>query len=127
MIPAVTVLPLEGFKSLRALNAFHTLMLGLKMLPAYMGEPYEKFFARVGAMPIEDQYRMIREAAAFVELSQEEVEALVGFTSDPNGIPYGPPQLKTMKPGQILDLVCAVCLEIAKMKIDLVSEAEKKN
>ena len=47
------VAKLEGYKSLRALNAFHTLMLGLKMLPAYGAIPYEEFYQTMSEMPDE--------------------------------------------------------------------------
>lgn len=120
------VLELKGLKSLRALNAYSTLMLGLKMLPAYMAESYEDFLGRVEEMPPEDQVKLIREAALFVELQKEEVEALLSFCSDPNGVPYGPANIKTLGPKEILDCIVAVCAELAKIKVDLISDAQKK-
>ncbi len=121
------VLALRGYKSLKALNAFHALMLGLKMLPAYMGETYEDFFSRVQEMPLRDQENLIREAASFVELQKDELEALLSFVADPNGVPYSAENVKNLGPKELLDGVVAVCVEISKMKINLVSEAEKKN
>jgi hypothetical protein len=121
------VLELRGFKSLRALNAFHTLMLGLKMLPSYMGESYEDFYARIAEMDEAGQEKMIREAALFVELQKEEVEALVCFCADANGVPYGPANLASLGPKELHEIIVAVCKVIGKIKIDLVSDAEKKN
>lgn len=121
------VLELKGYKSLRAMNAFHALMLGLKMLPSYMTESYEDFFGRIQEMSEKDQLKMIKEASLFVELSKEEVEALVCFCADKNGVPYTAENLKSLKPNEILNMVVAVCAEISKIKIDLVSESEKKN
>lgn len=123
----IQVLELKGFKSLRAMNAFHSLMLGLKMLPSYMGESYEDFFARIQQMPPDDQKKMIKEAALFVELQKEEVEALVCFCADKNNVPYTSENLKSLKPDEILEIIVAVCCEISKIKIDFVSESEKKN
>ena len=123
----IQVLELKGYKSLRAMNAFHALMLGLKMLPSYMGESYEEFFLRIQSMPPEDQMKMIREAALFVELQKEEVEALICFSADKNGVPYVSENLKGLKPDQILEIIIAVCFEISKIKIDFVSDSEKKN
>lgn len=120
------VLELKGYKSLRALNAFNTLMLGLKLMPAYMGESYEDFLARIHSMSHEDQKKVIREAASFVELEKEEVEALLCFCTDDNGVPYSAENLKSLTPGQILDVIVAVCFEISKMKVDFVSDSEKK-
>lgn len=123
----VKVLELKGYKSLRALNAFNALMLGLKMLPQYMGESYESFLARIHDMPHEDQKKMIREAALFVELTKEEVEALVCFCADKNGVPYSSENLKNLGPAEQVEIIVEVCAEISKIKIDFVSETEKKN
>lgn len=118
---------LKGHKSLRALNAFHSLMLGLKFLPAYAHESYEAFFERVGDMPIEDQVKLIREAAMFVEIEEDELFAILSFVEDANGVPYSSANVKNLPPAKLIDAVVAVMTEIAKMKIDLLSNAEKKN
>ncbi len=120
-------LELKGLRSLRALNAFNTLMLGLKMLPAYMGESYEEFLGRVEAMPPSDQEKMIREAAVLVPLDRDELEALLGFCCDANGIPFSAENIKGLGPRELHEGVVAVCMQIAKIKIDLVSDSEKKN
>lgn len=96
-------------------------------MPAYMGESYESFFGRVQEMPHHDQIKIIREAALFVELQKEEVEAIVTFCEDKNGVAYCKENLADMKPDQILEMIVAVCGEIAKIKIDLVTDNEKKN
>lgn len=121
------VLELKGYKSLRALQVFHTLMLGLKMLPAYIAEGYEEFYARVAVMAPEDQEKLIREAALFVELSRDEIEAVLAFCADANGVAYGAANIGSMGPKELHEAVVAVCKEIAKIKIDLVTEEEKKN
>ncbi len=121
------LLELRGYKSLRAFNAFHALMLGLKMLPAYMGETYDAFFERLEAMPEADQEKMIRQAVQFVELQKEEVEAMLSFCCDPNGVPYSAENLCHMGPAQIAESIVAVSMQIVKIKIDIISDAEKKN
>lgn len=121
------VLELKGYKSLKALNAFHTLMLGLKMLPAYMAEDYETFYSRVQDMPPQDQEKLIREAVLFVELQKDEVEALACFCADKNGVPYTAENLKSLGPAVLMEIIVSVCVEISKIKINFVTEAEKKN
>lgn len=121
------VLELKGYDSLRALNAYSTLLLGIKMLPAYAAIGYEEFLAIVNHMSGAEQEKIFREAAMFVPLEKAEVEALVCFCTDKNGVPYGAAQLKNLDPEVLVDIIVAVCLEIAKIKIDLVSENEKKN
>lgn len=120
------VLPLKGYKSLRALNAFNALVLGLKMIPEYMAMSYEDFLNRLSEMPEADQIQMLKKAALFVELSKEEVEAIVCFCTDKNGVPYEAANLKNLSPGDLIDVIVAVCAEIAKMKIDFVTDNEKK-
>lgn len=118
---------LKGYKSYRAFNAFHSLMLGAKMLPNYMHMSYEDFFAVIDELPPADQEKVIREAALFVKLEQEEIEALVCFCRDKNGVPYSAENLKSLGPDQIFEMIVAVCVKISKIKIDFVTKAEKKN
>jgi hypothetical protein len=123
----VIVSELRGYKSLRALNAFSALVLGLKMLPAYMGEQYEDFLKRLQGMPEADQRAMLTHAAQFVELQKEEVEALVCFCRDGNGVPFSAENIKSLPPAQLIDAIVSVCMEIVKIRIDFVSDSEKKN
>lgn len=118
---------LRGYKAFKAMQVFHTLMLGLKMLPSYRSESYEEFFARIELMAAADQEKMIREAALFVEVGSEELDALVCFAEDPNGVAYGPQNISNLTPAQIYEIVVSVCVEISKIKIDFVTSAEKKN
>lgn len=118
---------LRGIKAYRAMQVFNHLMLGLKMLPAYCTEHYEDFFDRVSKMPAASQEALIREAAVFVELQRDEIEALACFAADPNGVPYSAENLGSLDPKQIHEIVVAVCMKIAEIKIDLVSEDQKKN
>jgi hypothetical protein len=120
------VLELKGYKSLKALNAFSTLMLGLKMLPSYMTQTYEEFLGAINLMPPEDQEKMIREAALFVELQKDEIEALMSFCADDNGVPYGPAHMKSLGPQDFIEIIVAVCMEIAKIKVSFITDAEKK-
>ncbi len=120
------LLPLQGYKSLRALNAFHTLLLGLKMLPAYALEDYQTFFASFKDKDEMEKERCLREAASFVQLSPEEVTALIAFATDKNGIPYSAVNEANLGPAEIFEIIVAVCMEIGRIKIDLVSADEKK-
>ncbi len=120
------VLPLKGYKSLRALNAFHALLLGLKMLPMHMGEDYQTFFASFDNKSDAEKETALRQAAAFVELGQDEVDAIVSFATDANGVPYGEANIKNLDPEQLFEIIVAVCMEIGRIKIDLATKDEKK-
>lgn len=120
------VLPLKGYKSLKALNAFNALLLGLKMLPMYMSQSYETFYEGFKDMDDGEKETFLRQAVAFVELQPDEVEAIVSFACDKNGIPYSAANIKNLAPNELHETIVAVCMEIGRIKIDLVSESEKK-
>ncbi len=122
------VLELKGLNSLYAAQAFHKLMLGLKMLPAYVSESYKDFYDKIDLMDEKDQETMIREAVVFVRLYDDELMDVLRFSCDTNGVPYGKENSKGLRPEQIHECVVAVCMQIAREhKITLVTESEKKN
>lgn len=121
------VLELKGYKSLKALNAFHTLLLGLKMLPAYSDIHYKDFFEAFKKLTSKEKEDMVREAVVFVPLEQGEVESLLSFATDPNGIPFNPTNIKNLKPDQIHEAIVAVCMEIGAIEVDLITDDEKKS
>lgn len=120
------ILPLRGVASLRALNAFHALLLGLKMLPMYVAVDYTEFYESFRDMSDERKEAKLRQALVFVNLSAEEVGALISFATDPNGVPYRAENKDNLTPEEIFEICVAVCMEIGRIKIDLVSEAEQK-
>ncbi len=121
------VLELKGFKSLRALNGFHSLLLGMKMLPMHIAQSYVEFYKDFELLPEKEQRATLKEAALFVELDKDEVEAIVSFCCDPNGIPYEASNIKNLSPDQLIEAIVSVCFEIGKIKIDFVTDEEKKN
>lgn len=119
---------LKDVKSLRCLNAFSALLLGMKMLPAYAHMSFEDFFAMVEAMAPEDQLTILANGAKIVALDPEEVKAMVCFCSDKNGIPYTQENVKNLGPGELVEVIVAVSMEILRnIHIDLVTKDEKKN
>lgn len=118
---------LKGLKSLKAFYVFHKLMLGLNMLPEYRSVSYEDFYERIAEMSDSDKEKMIRLAAVFVDLQSDEIEALICFCKDKHGVPYSSENIKNLTPDVFLEIIVAVCVEISKIKINLVSEAEKKS
>ena len=120
------VLPLVGLESLHAFTAFNALLLGMKMLPAYAAIPYVEFYPSFATKTDDEKETFLREALAFVVLSREEVLSLVGFCTDVNGVPYGAHNMKSMPAKDLFDIIIAVCMEIGRIEISLVTESEKK-
>lgn len=113
---------------MRALNAFTTLLLGMKMLPANMHLTFEEWLSIVEGMDEYGRMKTLEYGARIVALDPEEVKALVCFCTDKNGIPYSAENLKTLGPGELVEVIVTVCMEIMQnVKIDLITEAEKKN
>jgi len=122
----IKVLPLVGPKAYSALIAVQKLLIGLKMLPEYEKTPYAEFFESFREMDDSEKEVMIRLAAAFVELTVEELQAIVCFGCDKNGIAYTAANLKNLKPDEIFEIIVAVAIEISLIKITMVSAEEKK-
>lgn len=123
----INVMELKGYDALRAYYAYVALLLGINMLPEYMMETPDSFLKRVQELPDDKLKELLYTGAKIVELDKPSVEALVCFCKDKNGIPYRAENIKNLNPLQMIDLIVAVCFEISKIKIDLVSDAEKKN
>lgn len=122
----IKVLELKGLKSLRALNVFSSLAIGLKMTPDYAEETFVGFFQRLQDMPEADQRAKFTEAAMLVNLDFDEVISVAAFCTDKNGVPYSAENIKSLGPNQLVQIIVAVCMEIVKIKIDSVTEDEKK-
>lgn len=122
-----TVIDLVGYESVRALNVYGALLIGGKNIPGYLDMPFEQYFETIRTMPAAQQENFFRICVAVVPLEREEVEAITCFCLDDNGVPFTRMQLKSMPLKDVFDIIVSVCLEVAKFKIDFVSETEKKN
>lgn len=118
---------LKGPKALKALQTYNSLLLGLKLLPAYATLSFEEFLETTKEMNEREKLDLLKNAAFFVPIENDELESLVCFCKDANGVPYTKENLKSMTPPQMIEAIVSVCLEISKFKINLVTEEEKKN
>lgn len=122
------VLPLKEYKSYKALCAFQRLIFGLKMIPGFMHLSFEELCASIETMPEDDQLKTITQAAKMVTLDEDEVNALICFCTDKNGIPYTAENKKTLTPQDIVEIIVTVSMHLIQhVHVDLVTEAEKKN
>lgn len=62
----------------------------------------------------------------FVQLEKDEVDSLIAFCSDKNGVAYDDTNMHNLGPDELVEVIVAVCSEVAKIKINFVSEDEKK-
>jgi hypothetical protein len=96
------------------------------MLPAYVSIPYQDFYESFREKTEAEKETLVREAVLFVELSEDEVAAMISFATDKNGIPYSSVNMKNLSPGDLHEIIVAVCMEIGRIKIEILSEDEKK-
>lgn len=91
-----------------------------------MATDYQTFYASFEKMDDAQKEKMLREAVAFVQLSPEEVDAVLCFATDKNGIAYTDVNKGNLTPDELFEIIVAVGMEISKIKIELVSSDEKK-
>lgn len=122
------VLPLKEYKSYKALCAFQRLIFGLKMIPGFMQYSFEELCDIIDKMSDEDKLKTITQAAKMVTLDEDEVNALLCFCTDKNGIPYTAENKKNLSPADIVEIIVTVSMHLIQhVHVDLVNESEKKN
>lgn len=120
------VTDLIGLKGWNAYSVFQRLMIGVKMLPFYDQMSYEEFYNYLDELPPQEQLKYIKQALLLVKMEGSEVLTLIECCSDPNGIAYGEAHLKSMPLDKMFDLMVEACVELSKIKINFISEDEKK-
>lgn len=122
----IQVSELKGYQSYKAFNAYHHLLMGMKMIPEYSSLSFEDFLAVLDEMTLEDKKKVVTNGVKFVNLEEDELQSMMSFCSDKNGVPYTKENMKNLGPDKITEIVVAVAMEIAKIKVDFVTEEEKK-
>ena len=121
-------LPLKDVKSIRALNAYCALMLGMKMIPGNAHLGFEEFLGIVEEFTPEEKLKLLVNAAKIVELQPEEIKALVCFCTDRNGVPYTSENVKSLSMSELIEVIVTVCYEVmTNINVDLITKDEKKN
>lgn len=124
---SVKVKELRGLESVWALNAYHTLVRGLAIEQACLGQETDTTLAKFEALDLAGKERELRRALTLVNLGEDDMQNLLLFALDANAIPYGRRNLKTLSPLELIDAMVAVCLEIAKITPRVAPEDVKKN
>lgn len=123
----IKLLPLKGPDTYWALQSYIKLLFGLKMLPMYMGDTLEEFFAKIEAMPVDDRKKIVRQAVLMVTLERDEVNALLKFAADKHGVRFSHENTAALDPNEFMEIVHAVTQAIAALEPNFLSASEKKN
>jgi F0F1-type ATP synthase delta subunit len=121
------VLPLKGLKSVWALNAFNSLLLGLAIENAMTGQDIEQTYAAFEKLDEKAKEKSIKDALQRINLQEDDMKNLLAFATDNNGIPYTEENIKSLAPEKIIDALSRVCLEISKIKVHSIDADVKKN
>ncbi len=123
------VLPIKGLNGLNALKGLSALLLGyfILALPGKQDcDDFETYFESFKTKTEADKEKILRAALLFVRIEALEVEAMMSFVQDKNGIAYSAVSIKNMPLLEMIEIIVAVCLEIGKIKVTILSEDEKK-
>lgn len=118
---------LRGLQSVWALNAYSTLVYGLATEQACLGQDYETSTAKFEALPLADKEKQLRHALQIVNLSKDDMQNLLAFALDVNGIPYSQKNVDKLPPMELVEAMLAVCLELAQLRPQICPEDAKKN
>ena len=121
------LLPLTGISGVRAFNVFHSVILGLKMVPIELEKGYHAFLDEMNSKTEDEKREYFRTGLNFVPLEESDIEAVIRFCEDANGIPLTKNSVRGMSSVDIINLMVEVFLEIAKLNVNLVTKDEKKN
>ena len=121
------VLSLTGISGVRAFNVFHHVVLGMKMLPVNLEKGYDGFLAELSGKSDDERKKFFISGLNFVTLDEEDIEAVLRFCTDTNGVPLCRANTKTMAAQDIISNMSDVFVEISKINVNLVTGDEKKN
>lgn len=120
------VLPLVGPAAQNVLSTYTKLLLGISLLPQYAAKPYEQFFEELDDWDDEQVEFLIRLAVRTVALDAEELMSLFRFATDENGVSFSRVNISNLSLEEIYEVLTAVCLEVSKIKVTMVTKEEKK-
>jgi hypothetical protein len=123
----IKVKPLVGHKALIAYNGFSSLMLGLMQTPLNRERTFDEFFEELKRRSLDDLEKACFQAVSIVNIEADELEAMASFCVDPNGVEYGKANIKNLGVKDLQKIIVAVCMEMFKIEINILSESEKKN
>ncbi len=125
----IKVAIIKGVDSVQGVQAYHKIMMGLTMIPAYAAFSPSEFLSKIDEMSDDDQEKVIRQAIEFgVRLETEEINDLIKWACDSNGVRFTKENIKNLTPFEFIEAMVAVCKQMASdHKIYLISEDEKKN
>lgn len=126
-MPSIRVKELRGYESVWALNAYYLLVFGLGSEQAVLGQDYDTTAANFEALPEHKKETQLRHALQIVNLSAADMQNLLFFALDANGIPYAQKKPEQLGPEELVEAMLAVCLAISRITPRTCPTDAKKN
>ncbi|MDR3112935.1 MAG: hypothetical protein LBU09_00985 [Endomicrobium sp.] len=108
---------LKGLKSVKALNVYCKLVIGLSLTHLNKEKSIDDFRKAFEEYEIEKRKTLLKFACLLVQLEKDEVSALTSFAVDENNVAYEEPALAYLKPSEIVGIMSEVALKISEIKI----------
>lgn len=115
----VNVEEIKGIKGLYGFKAMQTLLLSYYLLPEFKkkNQSYQDFLKEFSAMDETQKRDILNKALYFAGIDPKEIEALMCFCKDKNGISYSKANINNLTFEEIFEIIIEVCLEISKLKV----------
>jgi hypothetical protein len=121
------VLPLTGIGGVRAFNVFHSVILGMSLIPVNIEKGYRLFLDELDQKDDTEKRKFFIDGLRFVPLEESDIEAVIRFVTDENGVPLSKSNTRLMSSSEIIEAMTDVFLEISRINVSIVTEGEKKN
>ncbi len=110
---------IKGIKGLYAFKALQTLLLSYFLLPEFKepNEKYDDFLKRFSEMDDSQRKEVLQKSLYFAGIEPAEIEALICFATDNNGVPYCRNNINNLSIEQLFSIIIDVCLEVARIKV----------
>lgn len=110
---------IKGIKGLCAFKALHTLLFNYYLLPEFKKdkETYGDFLKRFHKMDDDEKREVLEMSLYFAGIEVKEIETLVSFAEDVNGVHYSKASMNNLDFPQLFEIIIDVCLEVAKIKV----------
>ncbi|MDR3243820.1 MAG: hypothetical protein LBT79_03630 [Elusimicrobiota bacterium] len=108
---------LKGLKSVKALNVYMKLVIGIAMTYFNKEKSFDAFLKNFEGYDLEKKRTLLKLACLIVQLEEDEVEALTRFAVDDDDIAYERPALSNLKTSELVAIMVEVLLKISEVEV----------
>lgn len=118
---------LKGYPSIRAYAVYQRILLGLLSIPAVLGIAPQDFIDGFEDKPRDERRILLIKACAVMDLSDDEIDSLLYFAVDNNGVALSRINTAALGPKELTEVIVEVCLMASDAKVHSLTKDQKKN